>query len=120
MDQPRAGLGIAGHEVEIIAVSACRFGFFLSVQALRQSSARFRPVWLNFQRVPESGFRFFGVAFTKRAPPEVIDSRNVVRIQIQQRPEGFRGAGSITRTALLHCRPITATPFPPYPSHPSS
>src|SRR6266403_214883 len=59
--------------------------------------------------MPESCFRFFRVAFTKRAPPEVIDGRNVVWIQMQQRLEGFRGAGSITRTVLRHCQQISGT-----------
>src|SRR5260370_324732 len=109
MDQPGASLGIAGHEFEIVVVSACCFWFFPRVQALRQSPARFRPIWLNLQRMPESGFRFFRFALTKRAPPEVIDGRNVVWIQMQQRLEGFRGAGSITRTVLRHCQQISGT-----------
>src|SRR5216684_3604930 len=109
MDQPGASLGIAGNEFEIVAVSGGCFWFFLRVQALRQSPPRFRPIWLNFQRVPESCFRFFRVAFTKRAPPEVIDGRNVVWIQMQQRLEGFRGAGSITSTVLRHCQQISGT-----------
>jgi hypothetical protein len=35
MDEPAAGFGITGSEFEIPAVRACRFGFFLSVQAQR-------------------------------------------------------------------------------------
>src|SRR5260370_4379066 len=54
MDESRAGFGIIGHEIEIIAVSASGFGFFLRVEALRQSSVRFRLLRLNFQRAPES------------------------------------------------------------------
>src|SRR6267154_5345239 len=109
MDQPGARLGIAGHELKIVAVGGGCFWSFLRVQALRQSPARFRPIWLNLQRMPESCFRFFRVAFMKRAPPEVIDGRNVVWIQMQQRLEGLRGAGSITGAVLRHCQQISGT-----------
>src|SRR5260370_21586549 len=109
MDQPGTSFGIAGHEFEIIAVSGGCLWFFLRVQAMGRSPAGFRTIWLNFQRVPESCFRFFRVSFTKRAPPEVIDGRNVVWIQMQQRLEGLRGAGSITRAVLRHCQQISGT-----------
>jgi len=106
-DQAGAGLGIVGHEIEIIAVRACRFGVFLSVQALCQSSARFRPIRLNFQSTPEFCFCFFRFALSKCAPPQVIDGRNVVGIQMQQRLERFRCASSITRAVLRHCQQIS-------------
>src|SRR5712664_2705675 len=100
MDESRAGFGIIGHEIEIIAVSASGFGFFLGVEALRQSSVRFRLLRLNLQRAPESSLGFVRLALMKGHPTQVIDRREIVGIQMEQGLEGLRGTGPITRAVL--------------------
>src|SRR6267143_3981286 len=97
MDEPSARSGIIGLKLEIIPVGSCGFGFFLSVEALRQASARFRLLRLDFQRLPEATFGFFSLALLKGRPPQVIDGRDVVGIQTQQGLEGFGSTGPSTR-----------------------
>src|SRR5229473_4072704 len=107
MDESSAGLGIIGHEFEIIPVGASGFGFFLSVEALRQSSPRFHLLRLNFQRTPESFLSFIGLTLTKRRPAQIIDGRDVIGIQMEQRFEGFRSPGPIPRTVQRNCQKIS-------------
>src|SRR5712664_707070 len=109
MDESCPGFGIVGLEFEIIAVRAGSFGLFLSVQALRQSSARFKPIRPNFQRAPESCFGFVRLALTKGRPTQVIDGREIVGIQMEQSLEGFRGTRAITRAVLRDCQEIPGT-----------
>src|SRR5229473_987159 len=107
MDESSAGLGIIGHEIEIIPVGASGFGFLLSVEALRQSSPCFRLFWLNFQRAPESFLSFIGPALTKGRPAQVLDGRDVIGIQMEQRFEGFRSPDPIPRTLQRNCQKIS-------------
>ena len=89
MDQPGAGFGINRCKFEILAICACRFGFFLGVQTQRQTSARFSAIRLNFQSVPKFRFRFGELASSQCRRSEVFNGRDVVGIQMNQRLKGF-------------------------------
>src|SRR5260370_4808448 len=103
MDKPSARLGIIGLKFQIISVRASGFGLFLSVEALRQSSARFRLLRLNFQRAPKSCFRFVRLALAEHRPSQVINRRDVVGIKMKQGLEGFGSAGPVARSIQRNC-----------------
>src|ERR1700674_405583 len=104
MDKPSARLGIFGLKFEIISVRASGFGLFLSVEALRQSSERFRLLRLNFQRASESCFSFVRLALAKHRPTQVINRRDVVGIQMEQGLERFRSSRLISGSVKRGCQ----------------